>query len=134
MGFRIEGYTQTKEIMGGNKLVPVREYQVVALPSETYFQFRRHPPQPGYTDPKPAAKQLSDRIEAVLADPRVVDVAYFQDTSAGGKLIDMMRTFYMTPDGTISGSVESDLAHFGPGLTLAQVSDEIAAGGDLVGS
>ncbi len=134
MGFRIEGYTQTKEVMGGNKLVNVREYQVVALPSETYFQFRRHPPQPGYNDPKPAAQQLSDRIEAVLADPRIVDVVYLQDTTAGGRLIDKMRTFYSTEDGAISGSVEQDLAHFGPGNTLGLVADEIAAGGDKIGS
>lgn len=134
MGFRIDGVTNTKEVIGGNKLVPVHEYHVVALPSDTYFQFRRHPPQPGYTDPKPAAKQLSDRIEEVLADPRVIDVAYFQDTSAAGRLIDSMRTFYVSEDGTVSGSVESDLAHFGPGLTLEQVSEEIAAGGDTLGS
>lgn len=133
MAYRIDGYTQTREVRG-NKLVKVREFQVVALPSDTYFQFRRAETQPGYSDPKPAASQLSDRIAAVLADPRVVDVVYSQDTTPGGRLKDMMTTYYETTDGAISGSVEQELAYFGPGNTLALVGDEIAAGGDLVGS
>jgi len=133
MGFQIVGVVNTKEVRG-TKLVPVKEYQVLSLPSETYFEFRRDPSQSGYTDPKPAAQQLSDRIEAVLALANVVDVVWSQNTTPAGKLVDWMTTYYATPTGTISGSVESDLAHFGPTYTGKQVAAEVAAGGDDLGS
>ncbi len=131
-GFRIEGYTQTQEVQGGNKLVPVREYHVIATPSETYFQFRRDKPRWQFA--KTVAQQLADRIEAVLALPNVTDVVYSQNVSDGGRLLDWMTTYYSAADGAINGSVESDLAHFGPGNTGAQIEAEIAAGGDQLGS
>lgn len=133
MGFRIVGAVNTNEVRG-TKLVKVREFQVMSLPSETYFEFRRTPDQPGFADPKPAAKQLSDRIEAVLGLDNVTDVVWSQEPRPGGALLDWMTTFYRTPDGTVSGSVESDLAHFGPSFTGKQVAAEIAAGGDLLGA
>lgn len=127
----IQGFTQTSEVRGGNKVVPVREYHVLSNPSETYFQFRRD--KAHYQFAKDVAGQLSDRIEAVIKDPRVVDVVYSQNTTAGGKLVDWMTTYYSNADGTITGFVESDLAHFGPKFTLGQIADEIAAGGDQLG-
>lgn len=134
MGFIINGVSNTTEYRGGNKVVKVREYHVTSMPSETYFEFRREIGTPGYTNPKPAAQQLSDRIEAVLALPDVTDVLYSQDVTQAGRLQDRMETFYRTPDGAVSGSVESSLAQFGPNFTGGQVADEIAAGGDQLGS
>lgn len=133
MPFQIIGRVQTQEVRGGNRLVKVREFQVVSLPSDTYFQFRRDATQPCYQAPRPCADQFSDRIEAVHADPRVTDVVYSQDTSSGGRLVDMMTTYYASSDGAISGSVEQRLADFGPGTTLALVAAEMAAGGDQLG-
>jgi hypothetical protein len=133
MAFQIIGVVNTKEVRG-TKLVAVKEYQVLSLPSETYFEFRRDPSQAGFKDPKPAAKQLADRIEAVLALANVVDVVWSQNTTAGGALVDWMTTYYSTPDGTVSGSVESSLAQFGPTFTRSQVAKEIAAGGDNLGT
>lgn len=127
MAYRIISRVNTDEVRGTTKLVKVREFGVISLPSETYFQFRRDATQPCYASPGTCAKQFSDRIEAVLASPDVVDVDYFQDTRAGGRLVDMMRTFYETPDGALSGSVESTLAEFGPGHTLDQVAAAIGA-------
>ena len=131
MSFVIQSYRQTEQLQGG-VLVKVREYHVVSNPSETYFQFRRAQPQ--WPNAKSVAGQLSTRIEAVAALPTVTDISYFQDVTSGGKLVDMMRTYYVTLDGTISGSVESDLAHFGPNYTGGQIAAEIAAGGDQLGS
>lgn len=133
MPFRIEGFTQTQEVRGGNRLVKVREYHVMSLPSETYFQFRRDQPRWAASNIRSVAQQLSDRIEAVLALPNVVDVVYSQDTTAGGSLQDRMTTYYQTADGAISGSVEQSLASFGPNNTAALVNAEIAAGGDSIG-
>lgn len=133
MGFRVDGYDIVNEYQGGNRVVPVREFHVVSLPSETYFQFRRGKRDGTWISPKATAQQLSDRIEAVLALPNVVDVLYSQDVTAGGKLQDRMTTFYRTVDGTISGSVESSLAEFGPNFTGNQIATEIAAGGDAIG-
>jgi hypothetical protein len=130
-GFDIQSYTTTSEVRGGNKVVPVREYHVISLPSETYFQFRRDKSKWG--NAKAVAQQFADRIEAVLGNPFVTDVVYSQDTTDGGKLQDTMTTYYRTPDGTISGSVEQDLAHFGPNVTPGLISAEIASGGDQLG-
>ena len=131
MAFVIQSYRQTEQLQGG-VLVKVREYHVLSTPSDTYFQFRRAQPQ--WPNAKSVAGQLSSRIEAVAALADVTDISYFQDVTNGGKLVDMMRTYYATPNGTISGSVESDLAHFGPNYTGAQIAAEIAAGGDQLGS
>jgi hypothetical protein len=133
MGYRIDGWTQTEEVQGGNRIVPVREYHVYSLPSETYFQFRRGKKGAAWIDPKASAAQFSERIEKVLGIPTVTDVVYSQNISAGGRLLDWMTTYYATADGAVSGSVESDLAHFGPTFTGKQVAAEIADGGDLIG-
>jgi len=125
MAYQILSRSQTQEVRGGTKVVKVREFGVLALPSETYFQFRRDQSQACYATPGPCAAQFSDRIEAVMDDPRVTDVVYSQDTTAGGRLVDMMTTYYQSEDGAISGSVEQRLANFGPGTTLALVAAEL---------
>ena len=134
MAFQKQGFTQTREVRGGNKLVQVREWRGIALPSETYFQFRRDKTQLCYATPNPCFAQFADRIEGVLASPLVTDVVYSQDTTAGGRLVAMMTTYYASEDGSVEGSVEQPLAQFGPTATLALVNAEIAAGGDLVAS
>lgn len=126
MGYAIVGIVKTNELRG-TQLVPVKEYQVLSLPSETYFEFRRDASQSGYTTPGPAATQLSNRIEAVLGLPDVTDVVWSQNPSASGKLLDWMTTYYSAAGGAISGSVESDLAHFGPNYTNQQIKTEIEA-------
>lgn len=132
MAGQIIGRTQTREVRG-TKLVRVREFQCISNPSETYFQFRRDQGQPCYGAPKPCADNISSRIEGVLANENVVDVVYSQDTTAGGRLIDVMTTYYETPDGAISGSVEQPLAEFSVNRTIPLVDAEIAAGGDQIG-
>lgn len=132
MAFRIIGSTMTEEVQGGTKLVKVKEYQVLALPSETYFQFRR-PASVAAATIKSVAGQFADRIEAVLGNPLVTDVVYSQDTTQGGRLQDRMTTYYRTADGAIQGDVESSLAQFGPNFTGGQIAAEVAAGGDFLG-
>lgn len=134
MGFRIEGYTQTSEVAGGTKVVPVREYRAYATPSETYFQFRRRKGSWASSGVKAQAASLADRIEGVLGLPNVTDVVYSQDVSQGGRLQDVYTTFYETADGEISGSVEQLARNFRPSETGALVAAEIAAGGDSLGS
>jgi len=124
------GYSQTREVQGGNKLVKVREYRRLALPSETYYQFRRPQGKWDAANIDSVSEQFAGRIEAVLAIPEVTDVVYSQDTTAGGRLQDRMETYYQSADGVIEGSVESPLKDFGPNFTGAQVAAEIAAGGD----
>ena len=130
MAYEKLGYSQTQEVQGGTKLVKVREYRRLALPSETYYQFRRPQGKWGAATIDSVSEQFAGRIEDVLGNPLVTDVVYSQDTTAGGKLIDMMTTYYQTADGLVDGSVESSLAEFGPNFTGAQVADEKAAGGD----
>lgn len=131
MAYRIEGYTSTNEVQGGTKVVKVRQWHVYSEPSETYFQFRR-PATADKATINSVADQLSDRIEEVLALPDVTDVVYSQDVTPGGQLVDWMTTYYTARGGNISGSVGSDLAHFGPNYTGKQVADEIANGGDYL--
>lgn len=132
MGYRITGSTQTVEVQGGTKLVTIKEYHVVSEPSETYFQFRRPKTVPQNTV-KSVAKQLSDRIEAVIAKPVVTDVVYSQDTTQGGRLQDRMTTYYYDAASDISGDVESSLAEFGPTFTMAQINKELDAAKGYLG-
>lgn len=136
-GFRITGSTETVQVQG-SKVVKVKEYHCLAessLPdggvAETYFQFRRPKAIPQSTI-RSVAQQFADRIEAVLNLPAVTDVVYSQDTSQGGRLQDRMTTYYATADGAIQGDVESDLAHFGPNYTGAQIADELAIAGGFL--
>lgn len=131
---RITGSTETVEVQG-SKVIKIREYHCVAVSDlgggvtvETYFQFRR-PKTVAQSTVKSVAQQFANRIEAVLELPHVTDVVYSQDTSQGGRLQDRMTTFYTSSDGAIEGDVESDLAHFGPNYTGAQVNDELAVAG-----
>lgn len=134
MAFEILGRAQGTEVQGNNTVVTVFTYNVISRPSETYFQFRRPLAKSSPANIKNVAGQFSGRIENVAKDSRVTDIQYFQDTTQGGLLRDMMRTYYANADGTVQGSVESPLANFGPTFTLAQISSEIAAGGDYLGS
>ena len=132
MPARITGSTQTVEVQGGNKLVTVKEYHVLSLPSETYFQFRR-PKTTAAATIRSVANQFSGRIEAVLANALVTDVVYSQDTTQGGRLQDRMTTYYRSPDGAIEGDVEQPLAEFGPNVTIAEVVNELNAAGAFLG-
>lgn len=134
MGFRIEGFSPTVEYQGGNRVVQVREYHVYALPSETYFQFRRPKAKWDPANIRSVAKQFSDRIEAVLALPNVTDVIYTQDVTLAGRLQDRMTTFYQSADGSVSGSVEQPLASFGPGNTGALVADALSDDESYIGA
>lgn len=134
MAFEIIGRTQGSEVQGGNKVVTVFTFEVISYPSGTYFQFRRPKAKASPANAKNVAGQFSNRIEAVIAGANVADVQYFQDTTQGGLLQDMMRTYYSADDGTIQGSVEQKLADFGPGKTLALVNAEVASGGDFLGA
>ena len=133
MAYEITGRVQTREVRG-TRLVKVREFTVISLPSETMFEFRRDASQPCYTSPGSCASQFSNRIEAVFAHPLVTDVVYSQDTTAGGRLVGIMTTYYATADGRIEGSVEQRLENFGPGTTIPLVEAEIAdASGQVSG-
>lgn len=136
-GVRITGSTETVQV-SGSKVQKVKEYHcvaVVGLPDgasdEVYFQFRRPKAIPASTI-QSVAQQFADRIEAVRNLANVTDVVYSQDTSQGGRLQDRMTTYYSSADGSIQGDVESDLAHFGPSYTGAQVADELAAAGGFL--
>jgi hypothetical protein len=123
------GTTNTRELRG-SKMVRVREFQYLAQPSETYFQFRRDQGQPCFSSPKPCAENISERIASVLANPIVVDVVYSQDTTAGGRLLDIMTVYYQTTDGLIEGAVEIRLVHFNLANTLAAIEAELGTLGD----
>lgn len=127
MAVEITGRVQTREVRG-TKLMRVREFSCLSLPSETYFEFRRDASQPCYAAPLPCAQQFSQRIEAVFAHPLVTDVVYSQDTTSGGRLVGIMTTYYATPDGRVEGSVEQRLENFGPGTTIPLVEAEIGEG------
>jgi hypothetical protein len=129
----IIGRIQGTEVRGGNTVVTVFSYQCLSHPSGTFFSFRRTKAQVASGPPVSGANQLSDRIEAVLNLDAVTDVYYFQDTTPSGLLRDMMRTYYQSADGRVEGDVESDLAHFGPNYTGAQINDEIAAAEAQIG-
>lgn len=133
MPYEIIGRMQTREVRG-TRLMKVREFTVLSLPSETMFEFRRDASQACYASPGSCAAQFSARIEAVIAHPLITDVVYSQDTTAGGRLIGIMTTYYATPDGRVEGSVEQRLENFGPGTTIPLVEAEVGDASSQVAS
>ena len=142
--YRIIGVRKDVEVRGGNKLVPIREYHVIATSEledgrteETYFQFRRDATVLK-ANVQSSAQQFADRIEDVLNSPFVTDVVYSQDTSQGGRLQDRMTTYWRDPTaddlGDVEGDVESALANFGLGYTYKQVYEDWVATRAFLGS
>lgn len=122
---RIIAREQLSELQGANRLVPVIQYTVETLPSHIQFQFRR----PKTTDKATVAsvaEQLADRFEAVLAGQRVIDLDYFQDTTASGQLRDMVRVFWETLDGRAEGHFDEWMPNLGPAHTFKRVDEEVA--------
>ena len=131
-GYTIQGFTETYQLVGGNKVIRVREFHVVTHPSDIYFQFRRPKAKWAAENIANVASQLAARIEAVYKSPNVVGLLYSQDIDAAGQLIDMFTVFWQSDDGSISGSLEQPMASLGPGNTPPLVAADLASGNTLI--
>lgn len=129
---RIIGREQISELRGANKLVPVIQYTVETVPSAIQFQFRR-PKGTALSTVSSVAEQLADRFEAVLAGQRVTDLDYFQDTTPGGQLRDMVRVFWRTLDGRAEGHFDEWMPELGPNHTFRRVDEEVAEADEELG-
>ena len=86
MAARLEGYTTTTAVLGGNRVMTVHQLHCYSQPSETYFEFRARI-QTTRAEAQAIANGVSAEIEATLAQPTVTDIAWSQDVKPSGQLI-----------------------------------------------
>lgn len=133
--YTVNGSWNTTELKGGNVVTPVQEFGIITKPSGIYFQFRRPVSQLSKlpTAARSAliadvADQLADRIEAVMKNDNVLDIAYSQPTNAAGQLLDCMTIYVQSDSGNSQGTVVVPLANLGPGaFTSSRIASEVEA-------
>ena len=124
MSATITGWSQVDEIQGSNKIVKVKEFHAVSYPSETYFAFRE-PVQVTVSDAQLRADDVSHTIEAIADNGWVTGIAYAQDVSPTGKLVDVWTVYYSATDGSKDGWVTVNYADFTPAVVLGDISNAL---------
>lgn len=111
MAARLEGFTTTSQVVGGNRVMKVRQWYCYSQPSEVYFEVRARP-----TTSKGAVQGIadgfSDTIEALIAAPDYTDVAWSQDVTPAGQLLSVFTIYYFIPESNSSGFVEVPAGQF----------------------
>ena len=111
MGARLAGYTTTTAVLGGNKVMKVRQWQAYSEPSETYFEVRAR-----ITTTKGQVQGIADgfsaTIEALLAAPDYDAVSWSQDVNSAGQLISVYTVYWHIPELDESGFVEVPAGQF----------------------
>lgn len=111
MAARLAGYTTTTAVLGGNKVMKVRQWQCYSEPSETYFEVRaRMVTTRGQV--QTIADGFSATIEALLAAPDYTAVSWSQDVNAAGQLVSLFTVYWTIPEKDESGFVEIPAGQF----------------------
>jgi hypothetical protein len=105
MSARLAGYTTTTAVLGGNKVMKVRQWQAYSEPSDTYFEVRARQ-QTTQGQVQTIADGFSATIEALLAAPDYTAVSWAQDVNAAGQLISVFTVYWYIPEKDESGFVE----------------------------
>ena len=111
MGARLAGFTETTAVLGGTKVMKVRQWAAYSQPSETYFEVRaRVVTTKGQV--QAIANGFSDTIEALLAAPDYTDVSWAQDVSPSGQLISVYTVYWTISELEASGFTEVPAGQF----------------------
>src|SRR4249920_663179 len=102
MSARLAGYTTTTAVLGGSKVMKVRQWQAYSQPSDTYFEVRARQ-QTTKAQVQDIANTFSDTIEALLNAPDYTDVTWSQDVTPGGQLISVYTVYWVIPELNESG-------------------------------
>jgi hypothetical protein len=120
MPARMAGYTTTTAVLGGTKVMKVRQWQAYSEPSEVYFEIRaRQRTTPAQV--QAIADGFSDTIEALLAAPDYTAVSWAQDVNAAGQLISLFTVYWYIPEKDESGFVEIPASLFNVDYIAQQV-------------
>lgn len=111
MAARLEGFTTTSQVVGGNRVMKVRQWFCYSQPSETYFEVRARP-ETSRSAVQGIANGFSDTIEALLAAPDYTDVSWSQDVTPAGQLLSVFTVYYFIPETNSSGYVEVPAGKF----------------------
>jgi hypothetical protein len=111
MSARLAGFTETTAVLGGAKVMKVRQWAAYSQPSDTYFEVRaRVTTTKGQV--QGIANGFSDTIEALLAAPDYTDVSWAQDVSPSGQLISVYTVYWTIPELEASGFTEVPAGSF----------------------
>lgn len=132
MAARLDGYTTTTAVVGGNKVMKVRQWQAYSEPSETYFEVRaRITTTRGQV--QGIADGFSDTIEALLAAPDYTAVSWSQDVNAAGQLVSVYTVYWRIPEKNESGFVEVPAGQFNVNEVAVLVLEDSGPGTFLFG-
>lgn len=127
MAARLAGFTTTTAVLGGSKIMKVRQWQCYSQPSDVYFEVRAR-----ITTTKGAvqgiANGFSDTIEALLAAPDYTAVSWSQDVNAAGNLISLFTVYWQIPEDDESGFVEIPAGKFNVDYIAQQVLTDAGPG------
>jgi hypothetical protein len=105
MAARVAGYTTTTAVLGGSRILKVRQWQCYSEPSETYFEVRARLATTR-DQVQAIANTFSGTIEQLLAAPDITDISWAQDVSQGVQLISVFTVYWFLPEKDESGFVE----------------------------
>jgi len=111
MAARLAGYTTTTAVLGGTRVMKVRQWQCYSEPSETYFEVRARVTTTR-SQVQGIANDFSDTIEALLAAPDYTDITWAQDVTQGGQLVSVYTVYWFLPEKDESGFVEVPAGQF----------------------
>jgi len=108
---RLDGYVTTTAVLGGNKVMKVRQWQAYSQPSDTYFEVRARV-ETTKSQVQSIANGFSDTIEALLAAPDYDAVSWAQDVNAAGNLVSIFTVYWHIPELNASGFTEVPAGKF----------------------
>lgn len=131
MSARLEGFATTTAVLGGNKIMKVRDWSCYSDPSNTYFQVRAR-----IETTRPEVQVIADgfsgTIEALLAAPDYTDVVWSQDVTPGGQLVAIYTVYWYIPEKDESGFVEIPASKFDVNYVAEQVLIDSGPGSFLL--
>lgn len=111
MAARLDGFTTTTQVVGGNRVMKVRQWYCYSEPSETYFEVRARL-ETTKSQVQSIANGFSDTIEQLLAAPDFTAVAWSQDVTPAGQLLSVFTVWYYIPELQAQGYVEVPAGQF----------------------
>lgn len=120
MAARLAGYTTTTAVLGGSRVMKVRQWSAYSEPSDTYFEIRARTTTT-QAQVQGIANGFSDTIEQLLDAPDITDISWAQDVTQGGQLIGVFTVYWYLPEKDESGFVEIPASRF----TVNYVAEQI---------
>lgn len=126
----VDGFSTTTAVLGGSKVMKVRDWQCYSEPSNTYFQIRARV-QTTQQQVEVIADGFSATIEELFAQGDVTDVVWSQDVTPGGQLVSIYTVYYYISAVNKSGFVEVPAGKFTQGTVDQLIAEDANFGTTL---